>query len=56
MSAPNHTETIKCPACEKHTEATVEHTVPFWSYVHECEHCGYTIMESDWEKVKPNEQ
>lgn len=47
----NHQETIKCPNCEKHTEATVEHTAPFWSYVHECE-CGYIITESEWEKVE----
>jgi hypothetical protein len=27
--------------------------MPFPAYVHDCEACGYTIMESEWEKV-PN--
>jgi hypothetical protein len=53
MSEPNHThaERIICPSCKKVVEATVEHTWPFYSYVHFCE-CGYTIMESEWERVK----
>ena len=47
----SHTERIICPSCKREVEATVEHTWPFYSYVHVCE-CGYTITESEWEKVK----
>jgi len=47
-----HQETIKCPSCEKLQDATVEHTAPFWTYIHFCEHCEYMIMESEWETVK----
>lgn len=50
FSMPSHTETIKCPKCNAVQTATVEHTIPFYSYVHDCE-CGYTIMESEWERV-----
>lgn len=46
-----HTEIIKCPECEKVQWATVEHTWPWWSYIHICNHCEYVIMESEWEKV-----
>ena len=46
-----HTEKIKCPECESVQEATVLHTVPFFSFVHFCT-CGYIIMESEWEKVE----
>lgn len=47
-------ESIRCPACGRVQEAQVhfEHWMPFPAYVHDCE-CGYTIMESDWEKVDP---
>ncbi len=48
----HHYEIIYCPGCEKICTATVAHTDPFWSYVHFCEHCGYTIMESEWNEVK----
>lgn len=47
-----HLETIICPQCKSHEEACVQHTIPFWSYVHHCTKCGYTIMESDWEEIK----
>lgn len=46
----SHTETIICPSCESEQVATVEHTHPWYSYVHTCE-CGYTIMESEWERA-----
>ena len=46
-----HHEVIVCPRCGKDQRATVEHTRPFWSYVHHCE-CGYTITESEWELAK----
>ena len=44
----NHTEIIICPECKKEQVATVEHTWPWWTYIHHCE-CGYVVMESDWE-------
>ena len=43
-------ERIVCPKCEKAQDAIVEHTHPFWSYVHNCA-CGYTILESEWDRV-----
>lgn len=46
---------IKCPECGKICDAEVENHFPFASYVHECEHCGYMITESEWdsqEKIK----
>lgn len=45
-----HFELIKCPECNDNQVATVWHTVPFFSYMHECE-CGYIITESDWNKI-----
>lgn len=51
----SHTETIKCPECEKVQEAVVEHAEPWepWDiYVHTCTGCGYVIMESEWNKVQ----
>lgn len=43
-----HEETIVCPECAAIERATVIHTVPWYSYVHECTKCGFIIMESDW--------
>jgi len=42
-----HYEYILCPECGEIQKATVLHTFPWYSYVHDCK-CGYTIMESDW--------
>lgn len=47
---PTHTEQIECPECGSLQNATVEHTQPFWTYIHEC-NCGHTIMESEWDVV-----
>ena len=47
-----HIERIICPNCGSVQEATVEHYVPFWSYVHECENCDYVILESEWRRIK----
>jgi hypothetical protein len=47
----SHQETIICPSCEREQVATVEHTWPWYSCVHICNECGYTIMESEWEKA-----
>lgn len=47
----SHTETIRCPQCGRMQTATVKHT-PIWDvYVHTCQ-CGYTVMESEWERVE----
>lgn len=51
----SHTEIIECPLCMKQQEATVNHTTPFYSYVHECEKCQYVIMESEWNKIEKPE-
>jgi ribosomal protein S27E len=45
-----HKERIKCPKCGKVQAAIVQHTQPWWTYIHDCV-CGYTITESDWERV-----
>ena len=47
----HHHETILCPNCGREQTATVQHTVPFWTRIHNCD-CGYTIMESEWEQVE----
>ena len=49
-------ETIRCPECGKSQTAHVhfENWMPFTAYVHECA-CGYTIMESEWERVSTDE-
>lgn len=46
-------ETIRCPKCSKMCKAIVEwdEDFPFASYVHNCEHCGYIIMESEWNRI-----
>lgn len=46
-----HEEKIICPECSNVENAVVEHTWPWWSYVHVCKNCNYTIMESEWEKA-----
>lgn len=54
-----HTEKIICPECEFVQDATVEHTIPWHSYVHECVKCKYMIMESEWNNPPaptPNKQ
>ena len=49
----NNKETIICPNCGTIQEATVDRDVPFAVLIHDCEKCGYKIMESEWEIVKP---
>ena len=36
-----HYERIICPECDKVETGKVEHTDPWWSYVHTCSCCGY---------------
>jgi len=51
-----HIDLIKCPSCDEIQLAVVEHTMPFYSYVHECVKCRYVIMESEWEIVKKQDK
>ena len=46
-------EKIVCPNCQAVRDAEVhfEDWMPFPAYVHTCS-CGYTIMESEWERVE----
>ena len=46
-----HNEVIECPECKTVQWAEVEHTEPFYSYVHECDNCKLVIMESEWKKI-----
>jgi len=44
---------IRCPECGKTCDAVEDlSTWPWATLIHECEHCGYIIMESEWERVK----
>jgi predicted RNA-binding Zn-ribbon protein involved in translation (DUF1610 family) len=45
-------EEIICPECGQIQCAKVKNTSPFMTYIHECDKCGYTIMESEWDRVK----
>jgi len=51
LQSPSHIESIVCPKCSHIEDATVDHTQPWYSYVHTCTACGYIIMESEWESV-----
>ena len=40
---------IECPECGSHKFAVEDcTTVPFPTYLHRCNKCGYVIMESEW--------
>ncbi len=43
-----HEEYIECPECRTEQWAKVLETWPFYSFIHDCENCGHTIMESEW--------
>lgn len=47
-----HTEQIKCPQCGDIQTGTVEHTEPWYTYIHICTKCRYVIMENDWNKIE----
>lgn len=47
-----HEEKIICPECKSIETATVLHTFPWATFIHECSKCKYVIMESEWEKLK----
>lgn len=51
----HHQEWIECPSCGSIEVAIVKHTSPFWTYIHDCGKCGYTITESEFDVVpKPS--
>ena len=55
MKMITRVDTIKCPNCGHIQEVELEEpkAYPYWySLVHDCEKCNYTIMESEWDKVK----
>jgi hypothetical protein len=56
MKTDFHLELIKCPKCGVKQWGKVEHTTPWYSYVHRCISCEYIIMESEWDKVNKNEE
>lgn len=44
---------IKCPECGSIELAAENYTtVPFPVFLHECQKCGFVIMESDWDRIK----
>lgn len=49
----SHQEEIKCPNCNHIQISEVEHTFPWYTYIHHCVNCKYIIMESEWHKIKP---
>jgi len=48
-----HEECIQCPRCQTRQLATVEHTVPQWTYHHQCSYCDYRITRLTWREVLP---
>lgn len=55
MDIGHHQETIRCPSCGKIQSAIVQHTHPYWTYLHECG-CGCIILESEWEVADLTEE
>jgi predicted RNA-binding Zn-ribbon protein involved in translation (DUF1610 family) len=47
----SHDEAIRCPECGEIQIAKVKHTIPFDTFLHSCQKCGYVIMESEWNKI-----
>ena len=54
MKSKTKTEKIICPECGQIQYAKVEDTIPFPTYIHECEDCKYIIMESEWQRADYN--
>lgn len=43
---------IECPECGSIEMAVEDYTtVPFNTFIHSCNNCGYVIMESEWNKI-----
>ena len=47
----SHIERIVCPMCGAIQDVVVEHTTPWFSFVHECISCEYIISESEWDSI-----
>ncbi|HNA14592.1 MAG TPA: hypothetical protein PKV24_20650 [Cyclobacteriaceae bacterium] len=47
------TPVIECPECHKQQEAEIieNGAMLFPTYIHKCIHCGYLIMESEWNAI-----
>ena len=52
QNTEKHEEEIICPECGRKQVAVVEHTIPFYTYIHECIYCEEIITESDWKNNK----
>jgi hypothetical protein len=46
-----HKERIECPECGLVQKAIVYHTIPWYTYIHQCIKCEYIIMENEWDKI-----
>lgn len=51
----SQSQQIICPNCRSHESAVVEDTLPWWTYVHVCRNCEYTITESEWQLAPPKQ-
>jgi predicted RNA-binding Zn-ribbon protein involved in translation (DUF1610 family) len=47
--------TINCPNCNTIQQAMIRRGVLGNIYLHDCEDCGYTIMESEWNQIDNTE-
>lgn len=47
-----HLVQIVCPECNHGQVATVEHTFPFYTYIHTCTNCNYLILESEFNIIE----
>jgi ribosomal protein S27E len=43
---------IICPECGSIQNAEIKFGIPWNTYIHDCEKCGFTIMESEWNEIK----
>jgi uncharacterized protein (DUF2225 family) len=46
-----HIDTIECPECNTIQDAKVEHTLPWFTRIHQCINCKYLIMDSEWKII-----
>lgn len=42
---------IRCPECGEVQPATILPTIPWNTFIHDCEKCDYIIMESEWDQI-----
>ena len=50
-----HEQIIFCPECKQEQIGIIQHTFPFFTYIHTCSNCNYVIMESEWIVDEPCE-